>query len=287
VPLVTDNIEEARTAYSVLEVRAQRAESLAQTLQSALDNTRIRPGFIQDVHDIRQVLLDREAVNENLRVQLQQAIVTKADLPLENFIASIGLAVAVGQASMPDRTVPSLSASLQSYVTPTESSVGLRFFQPGVDGHPESLSTTTFQIALVPPAPGLRAPRNLYTVLLEKQSLYTNTFWARFVTSASPPAVPANDIVVALTAILANSGSWNYSYLLQSSMAVGNSEKALAALVSVALPGDAATAFSAAVSSLLALTTALAAKPTAVAGDLFALTASLDNVTSVARALLP
>jgi hypothetical protein len=287
VPLVTDNIEEARTAYSALEARARSAEDLAQTLRAELDKVRARPQLgIHDVHDIRQVLLNREADNEKLRIQLQQAIVTKADLALENFIASIGMAAAVGEATMQDRVISSLSATLQTYVTPTDTSVGLRFFQPGVDGHRDSLSSTTFEIARVPPPAGVPAPRNLYTVLLEKQNLYSNAFWARFTTNTSPPGQPANDIVVAVAVILANAGTWSFPYLLQSAAALGNSEKTLAALVSAVSPGNAATAYSAAVSLLLALTTALTNKRVAVAGDLLALTASLDNVTSVARTLL-
>jgi hypothetical protein len=286
MPLVTDNIEEARTAYQTLEARAQTAEQLAQTLQSTLDQVKARPLRLEEVKDIRQVVLNREADNAQLRTQLQQAIVTKADLPLENFIASLGLAAAVGEATMPDRTISSLSATLQTHISMADSSVGLHFFQPGIDSPSDSLSSTSFEIAKVPPQAGVPAPRNLYIVLQEKQAVYSNPFWTRFKTSTQPPSQPANDVVVIVATALANTSAWNFPYLLQSATAIGNSEKTLAALVIAAQPSDAATAYTAAVSSLLALTTALANKPAAVAGDLLALTGSLDNVTRVARTLL-
>ncbi len=289
MPLVTDNIDEARVAYSAMEARAQSAESLAQTLKTELDKARAaaRPPLgIQEAHDIRQVVLDREADNERLRTQLQQAIVTRADLPLESFIASLGMAAAVGEATMPDRTVSSLSATVQSYVTPSDTSVGLRFFQPGVDTHLETLSSTSLELARVPPPTGVPAPRSFYTVLLDKQSLYTDAFWAQFTTKSTPPGQPANDIVVAASTALANAGSWNFAYLLQSATAIANSEKSLADLAAAKVAGSAASSYSAAVTSLLALATALSNKSLPVAGDLLTLAASLDNTTRVARTLL-
>jgi hypothetical protein len=288
LPLVTDNIDEARAAYSALETRAQGAENLARTLKAELDKARAaRPPLgIQEAHDIRQVVLNREADNERLRIQLQQAIVTRADLPLESFIASLGMAAAVGEATMPDRTVSSLSATVQSYVTPSDTSVGLRFFQPGVDTHLETLSSTSLELARVPPPTGVPSPRSFYNVMLGKQSVYSDPFWAQFTTNSTPPGQPANDIVVAASTALANAGSWSFASLLQSAIAIGTSEKSLADLASSKLPGKAASSYSTAVTSLLALTTALSNKSLPVAGDLLSLAASLDTITRVARTLL-
>ena len=287
MPLVTDNIQEARTAYNVLEARAQAAEQLAQTLQSTLDAVRKPPPRLGEVSDIRQVLLNREAENTRLRTQLQQAIVTKSDLPLASFIAAIGLAAAIGEATMPDRTISSLAVTLQTHLSLADASVGLQFFQPGVGTPSDSLSTTTFEVAKVPPQPGVPAPRNLYTVLQDKQAAYSDPVWAQFKTSSQPPSQPANDVVVAVAVVLNNTSAWNFPYLLQAATAIGNLEKTLAALVTAGRPSDAATAYATAVSSFLALTTALTGKSPAVAGDLLALTASADNVTRVARTLFP
>ncbi len=288
MPLFTNDIEQARAAYSVLEGRTQSAEQLAQTLQSALDDLKARqPLSFELAQAIRQRALDREADNAKLQTQVQHAVQANADLPLQNFIASVGLAAAVGEATMPDRAIASISATVLSHLTLAGPTVGLRFFQPGVGVDPSSLSSTTFEIAKVPPQPGATAPRCLYSVLEDKQNVYTNSFWARFTTTSQPPSQPSANIVVAIAEVLANTGGWNFLYLLQSAAAIGTLEKTLSSLVTIALPVDKAAAYGISVDSLLALTKALGGKDVPVAGDLHALTASLDNTTGVARTLLP
>lgn len=288
MPLFTDDIEQARVAYSVLEGRTQSAEQLAQTLQAALDDLKARqPVSFELAQAIRQRALDREADNAKLQTQVQNAVQASADLPLQNFIAAVGLAGAIGEATMPDRAIGSISATVQTHLSLAGSAVGLRFFQPGIGVDPGSLSSTTFEIAKVPPPPDATAPRSLYSVLEDKQVVYTNSFWSRFNASGPPPSRPPAEIIVAIATVLANTGRWNFSYLLQSALAIGSLEKTLSSLISAALPGDSAAAYSVSVDSLLALTKALSAKDVPVAGDLLALTASLDNTTALARTLLP
>ncbi len=288
MPLFTDDIEQARIAYGVLEGRARSAEQLVGTLQTALDDLKAaQPLSFELAQAIRQRALDREAENVKLQTQVGQAVEVKADIPLQNFLASLGLAAALGESTMPDRTIPSISAILQTHITVAGAVVGLRFFQPGVGGDPASLTSTSFEIAKVPPQPGALARRNLYTVLQDKQSLYTNPFWNQFTATTQPPSTPSADLVVTVATILANTGSWSFAFLLQSAVSIAGLEKNLSSLVAAALPGDSAVAFGAAADSALALTRALGNKNMPVAGDLFALTTSLDNTTNAARTLLP
>jgi len=288
MPLFTDDIEQARIAYGVLEGRARSAEQLVGTLQTALDDLKAaQPLSFELAQAIRQRALDREAENVKLQTQVGQAVEVKADIPLQNFLASLGLAAALGESTMPDRTIPSISAILQTHITVAGAVVGLRFFQPGVGGDPASLTSTSFEIAKVPPQPGALAPRNLYTVLQDKQSLYTDPFWNQFTATTPPPSTPSADLVGTVATILANTGSWSFAFLLQSAVSIAGLEKNLSSLVAAALPGDSAAAFGAAADSALALTRALGNKNMPVAGDLFALTTSLDNTTNAARTLLP
>jgi hypothetical protein len=286
--LLTDNIEEARAAYSALEGRTLSAERLIATLQTALSQARAgEPVSFQQTLDIQQTALDREADNVRLREQLQRAIVLKADLPLQEFIASIGLASALGEATMPDRTITSLAGTLQTHLVLAQSVVGLHFFQTGIDQEPASLSTTTFQLAKITPQPGAPVPRNLYSALQDKQSVYASGFWRKFTSATQPPSQPAADIEAVTAMLLTNAATWNFPYLLQSTLQIGNLEKTLSGLVAAALPGNASTQFEEAVNSLLAVIGNMQGNTQPVAGDLFALTASLDAVTGAARGLLP
>lgn len=287
MPLVTDNIEEARAAYRALEMRTQSAERLVQSLRSALQQARaLGPVSLENARDLRQIALNREADNERLRTQLQQAIVAKADLGLESLIAAVGLAAVLGEATMPDRVISQLSATLQSYVLSNRSGVGLRFFQTGIDPSPEALSSTSFQMSKIPPPPAVPAPRNLYAVLQDKQRVYTDPFWKGFVTNTQPPSNPAAQIVTAAATMLATAANWNFPYVLRSAGDIGKLEKTLSQLTAASVSASGAAAYSAAADSLLAVASALNNTPIPVAADLLSLTASLDNVTRVARTLI-
>lgn len=287
MPLVTDNIEEARAAYNALETRNQSSERLVQVLRSALQQARAQgPVSLENARDLRQVALNREADNERLRTQLRQAIVAKADLGLESLIAAVGLAAALGEATMPDRVISQLSASVQSYLLLDRSGVGLRFFQTGIDPSPEALSSANFQISKIPPPPAVSAPRNLYAVLQDKQQVYTDPFWKGFVSNIQPPSNPAAQIVTVAATMLATASTWSFPYVLQSAGDIGKLEKTLSQLTAARVSASGAAAYSAAADSLLAVASALNNTPIPVAADLLSLTASLDNVTRVARTLI-
>lgn len=290
MPLFTDNIEQARLAYRALEQRAQAAETRAQALQAIVDQLKAtQPAADVDVQQLRQRVADLEGDRVGLQRRLDLALQTRSDQTVQNFIAALGLAVAIGEATMPDRVISSVAANLQAYLTaaPAPAEVGLRFFEPGIETDPSALSSAAFEIAKIPPQPGVPVPTSLYTVLQDKQSVYTGVFWTRFTTSTQPPSQPSADLVATLAMVLANTGGWSFAFLVQSATSIGTLEQSLASLVAAAMTGDAVTAYSAAADSLLALTKALGAKDVPVAGDLFALTASLANTTSAARRLLP
>jgi hypothetical protein len=287
LPLVTDNILEARSAYSALETRATSAETLAAALKANLDQLSARlPLSFELAQKIRQRAVDREADNAQLQRKTEEAVQATADIPLPNFIAALGLAAAVGEATMPDRAIPSMFVTVQSHIVILpDSSIGLRFFQPGVTGDPGSLSGTSLEIARIPPRSGENVPRSLYAVLEDKQSVFTATSWSQFGIASQPPEQPARDIVVAISVVLANTGSWSFPYLLKSAAVIAGFEKTLSTLLSAALPGDISSAFASAVASLESLTEALAAKAVPVIGDFLALTESMDATTRIVRSL--
>src|SRR5438445_3457632 len=166
MPLLTDDLKSARQSYELLESRLQSAEQRAETLQAAL---RVQPPpLLDEIRLLRQRILALEAENNKLHSELDQLKQSRTDMPLQDFVAAIGLAAAIGEASMPDRAIPSVAVALQSYLTPGEKSVSLRFQPPELGALAAGLSTTSFEIAKVPSAPGVAAPPNLYSVLQEK-----------------------------------------------------------------------------------------------------------------------
>src|SRR5262245_6549489 len=179
MPLLTSDLDQARRAYDALESRARSAEELAAKLQA--DNTRLlaqQGTFTVDPTVLlRQRVLDLEGENLGLRTQVDRLAQVKSDLPLQGFVESLGLAAALGEASMPDRAIASIKADLQTYLGPTDAGVGLRFQQPELGGQAAGLSSTSFEILKVPPQPGNAAPGNLYTVLQEMQQVYTDPAW--------------------------------------------------------------------------------------------------------------
>src|SRR5260370_41310043 len=106
-------MEQARIAFNALEGRLQSVEQRAQTLQSALNDLRGRqPLGPIEVQGLRQRIVDLEGDKAQLQTQVQQAVQAKADLSVQNFIAALGLAAAIGEATMPDRSISSISATV-------------------------------------------------------------------------------------------------------------------------------------------------------------------------------
>ena len=124
-------------------------------------------------------------------------------------------------------------------------------------------------------------------MLQDKQTVYSDPYWSSFATPGTPTSHPASDVVTAIAVAIANTGNWNFAYLVQASKNIGTLEQTLSTVVSTGNPSPNATAYRRAADSLLALVQALTNKPLPVVGDLMALTAALDNVTDDARSLLP
>ena len=276
MPLLTDDLKNARQSYEVLESRLKSAEQRAETLQAAL---RVQPQSVLDeIPLLRQRILGLEAENNKLRSQLDQLKQSRTDVPLQDFVAAIGLAAAIGEASMPDRAIPSVGVAIQSYLAPSENSVSLRFQPPELGAIAAGLSTTSFEIAKVPSAPGVAAPPNLYSVLQEKQSVYSNPLIIRF--------DPAPQIITEVAKTLANTGGWDFSFLLQSAANIATLEKRLAPLLVQLVTPETLSAYTAAVDALVVLTTALGAKANPVVGDLLAVTSALNATTGALRTSL-
>ena len=285
--LVAGNLDEARGAYSSMQLRATSAEQETVVLRSTVETLRAAQGPIVD----RANLLTQFTVNQaqtNAQLTAQQAGEVSPDILLQDFVSSLGLAVALGEASMPDRAISSVTASLQTYMTLNQGTdgvrrLGLRLYQPEL-GQPTALVKTSFEIAKVPPGPGVPAPRNLYAVLQDKQAVYTNSFWAQFV-AGTPPSPPASQIITEIAKVFASVGSWSFPFIVQEASAIANLETVLASVITGKVKAERAAAYAAVVGALVSLTNALnpATRSTFVAGDLFAVAAALDATNQIAK----
>ena len=293
MPLVTNNIEEAHIAYGALETRAVSAEQRADVLQATVDRlTAMQPISATLANQLAQHTVDQEAANAQLRAQ--QVAQVSPDVPVDRFIASLGLAAAIGEASMPDRAVASIAAAVQGYLMLSPGPGGtpivpaLRFYQPEF-GAPGSAGSVSFEIAKTPPSSGAAAAPNLYAVLQHKQSVFTDPVWSRFVTATQPPVQPAQQIVVEIAKVFASTGAWDFSFLVQEASAIAAFETGLVSLLAGAVSPQRAASYSAAVAALTALVRALdpQVKAVPVAGDIFALAAALDASTRIAETLRP
>jgi len=290
MPLVALNLDQARTAYAALELRAATSDLQIATLQATVDALNTSQATVLD----RANLLTQYTVSQaqsNAQLLANQAGQVAPDIPLNDFIAALGLAVALGEASMPDRAITSVTTSLQAYLTfdtaqDGSTKVGVRFYQPEL-GQPTALATATFGIEKIPPQPGAPAPRNLYTVLQSKQAVYTNPAWLPFM-SGTPPVSPAAQVVTEVARIFANIGAWTFPYIVQEAAVIATLETTLAGLVAAAAPSPGASAYANIVAALANLASALnpANRSTYVAGDLYALTAALDATTRLAQTLV-
>jgi hypothetical protein len=285
MPLITDDIFEARAAYASLEVRTLTAEQNVSLLQNTIGNLAAgQQSTAQSAATLRQFSAGQIQSNSQLLSQASQTI--SPDISLESFIASLGLSAAMGEASMPDRAIPSLNVTIQGYVTfdPTLGPLAqpmLRLYQPEF-GSGSVLATISFELAKVTPQPNAPVPRSMYTVLQDKQAVLGNVYWTKFATG-TPPSQPAAEIVIAVTKTLGSIDSWTFPFLITQAVAIAALETTLAGLAG-------AGAFTSAVASLSGLTLNLSERAAAayyVAGDLFALSASLDATTQIARTLLP
>lgn len=280
MPLLSSDPEQARQAYATLETRTLSAEQRAARLQDILD--RIGLGGMDQARQIellRQRVANLEAENTRLQNQVQELTRQRTDIPLQTLIAALGLAAAVGEASMADRSVSSIAADLQAHVALRDGSPAITFQPPELGVIAQGLSSTAFEIVKIPPQSGVAAPRTLYVVLEEKQRVYTDPFWT--------PFPPAARIIAAITAVFASTGAWDFKYLAQAAAQIASLENNLANSVGANAPGESVAAYRSLVTVLQALANALIAKANPVAGDLYALTAALDTTTRAAKNLQP
>ena len=226
----------------------------------------------------RQRILDLEAENVSLREQVERLQQVRADLPLAGLVQSVGLAAVLGEATMRDRVVSSISVSAQTYLVTSEGGVGVRFQPPELAERPEGLSTTSFELAKVPAAEGA-APRSLYAVLEDKQRLYGLEPWSGF-----DDAVP---LVTELARLLADAGTWSVPLLARAAATVAQLERKLATAAVPGRPADSIRAFRDAIGALGELAKELSSKPVPVGGDALRLAAALDATTAAAARLTP
>jgi len=282
MPLITDDIFEARAAYSVLELRAVAAEQNIFLLQNTIGNiSAAQRSTAQSAATLQQFSIGQ--IQSNSQLLAQESATISPDISLQAFIAALGLSAAMGEATMPDRAIPSLNVTVQGYVSfdPVQGPQ-LRLYQPEF-GSAAVIASISFDLAKVTPTPGSPVPRSLYSVLQDKQSVFGNVFWTRFV-SGTPPLQPASEIVITIAKAFANLDNWTFPYLIQQAEAIAAQESALATLTG-------ASAFINKAASLSTLMQSL--DPSArtgaayyVAGDLFALSTGLDATTQIARTLL-
>ena len=282
MPLITDDIEEARLAYVNVEARAQSAELRADALQGTVDKLRAQmPLSVQLVATLSQQTTDQAAVNAQLKTQ--QVTQVLSDMPLGDFVSAVGMSAALGEATMPDRTISSITTTVTAFHTPDG---GLRFYQPEL-GDPGSAGKTTFSLVKTPGQAGTPAPRNLYLVVESAQVAFDNLFWAQFATAATPPTQPAQEIVTEAARLLANVGSWNFPFLVQEAGTIASLEATLATLLAERSAGPKVAAFAAAAQTLAKLVQAFdpAVKANPVVGDILALTAALDTTVRIADSI--
>jgi len=288
MPLITDNINEARSAYAGLELLADAAQQNVVTLRATVESLSSLQSTILDTARVQSDFTAAQ-ISTNAQLTTQQVTTVLPDVTLDNFIAALGLSIALAEATMPDRAISGVQASVQSYLTfapgPNGAMVpGLRLYQPEL-GAPTALATTSFELAKTVSA-GTPAPRSLYTVLQAKQTTFADSFWARF-SSGNPPTQPSVPVVAEVGKVFSMIGSWSFPYLLQEASTIAGLETTLAGLLAAVTPADAVMAYTTSVQALTSLIQALGGRSVYVAGDLFALTAALDATTSLAMALIP
>ncbi len=279
MPLFTNEIGAARVAYDAVESRAVNAELRASKLDALLADLRARPPFaVDEVAGLRQRMADLESENVKLREQLQGLLRDRAQITLQTFIEALGLAAAVGEATMPGRAISSFTARMQAFISMISGGIGLSFQAPELASRSAGLSTISFGLEKIPPQSGVAAAPNLYSVLEEKQRLYTDSFWSRF------DMVP--ETIAEINRVLLDTGAWNFTYLAEAAGAIAALEQRLALATSALISNESASAYVTAARSLGVLADRLKKKVNPVVGDLLAITSSLDATTKAAVSLI-
>ncbi len=114
--LVAENVDEARSAYASLAIRTQNAEATVAVLQATVANL----SSAVPIMAAQNALLSGYAIDQlqtNAQLAAQQAGEVSPDVTLDGFVRSLGLAAALSEATMPDRAISTLTATLQTYFT--------------------------------------------------------------------------------------------------------------------------------------------------------------------------
>lgn len=218
------------------------------------------------------LLQRRVAALETERIALEQRLDeverSRSELPLANLVDSVGLAVALGEATMQQHAISSVSVSARIYIVPTVDGVGFRFQPPEQADHAVGLSTATFELAKVP-GQGPAVP-SLYAVLDEKQRLYT--------TGPLASQKDARRLVAELHRTLAAADAWTIEFLVEQAEVIARLERRLAGA------GTSGEAAHAAADELSKLAERLEHRRP-VAGDVYALAAAFRATTAALAAL--
>lgn len=232
-------------------------------------------GEQEEILLLRQRVLSLEGELIETREELERVRQARAQASFAGFVRSFGLAVAVGEATMPDRAVSSVSVSAQAYLVPDEGGVGLRFQPAESAARPAGLSTAAFELAKLPAA-GPALP-SLYAVLEEKQRVYSSEPWAsRRETRA---------LLAEISRTLADTGAWDLPFLAERAAAIAKLEQELVRAQAPRRRTEVAARARAAVDELASLTGRLQLEREPVAGDLYALVAALHASTRAAEEL--
>ena len=194
-----------------------------------------------------------------------------AEIPIQRVVDSIGLAAAIAEASMPDRVIGTLAASVTSHLRTSAGQLAARLPVPQLDGPTNSLSTVNFEVSRVPPAGDAAMPRSIFIILEEKQAIYGDPRWAGL--------AQASEVVLRVSIAMGNTGSWTWDSLLADVRGIAEAERALAAQ----LAGPLGPEYIAAADRAVSLVQALAGKPNPVAGDVWSISAALEGTTRLAR----
>ena len=286
-----DPSEALRIENAALRLRVAMAEQQLARLRAAAPKggEGVEAGVLiaVPVHPVRdpvvaQRLTDLETANAALVLRLKGPPPPPAGVSVQILVESLALSAALGEATLADRTIGSLTMSTQlQLVELGQGSVSVQFPSPSTPLPSDALSTLTVALDRTPPGPGDPDPPTLYRILADRQALYSTGGWW--------DTDQGKAIVAACTKALAEASGWTFASVLSTADAITTSEQALAAALGGRQPPPAGTSdYAAATASSRQVVDALKAKTTApVAGDLAALSAALHAVSVAASGVTP
>jgi hypothetical protein len=277
MPLAATNLEQAKEVYSALEERTQAAEWRVTTLEQSVGELQaVSVGQIDHIRLLKQRILDIESHNLKLQTQVQQVAQATTDMLVSEFAQMTALSVEIAEAVMPDRSVISLTSELKSYLLPQQGAFGVRLPQPELSIEPGELSSTSIQLAKVPPPAGSPASsKSLYLVLVEKQAMYGAPRWSGSKAAAA--------LVSGIVGILTDTGDWGGTAIPRAAAAVATLELAFADELGGASSPSGLAQYRALATDCQTLARGIVARAKLVPGDVRAVTSALDQTTTLAQ----